>query len=200
MTMTQNLHEAVQLLSDGGVIDRLKDEAQDAKELERAGILARLAQFEQEQAERAATLEKVRPALEKKIAELEAELKATRHELAALDTSSSAYITGDKLRTKLRRLADPRIAQAIVRLGELDGKARGAFAGGTRRVRLLTGGYTTEQVSNGLMVSDLLAGINGTRRELEALQEAKRPEGLAAYLAEKIEPFKQAVQKLHGLN
>lgn len=196
--MTPNLHEAVQLLSDGGVIDRLKDEAQDAKELERAGILARLAQFEQEQAKRAATLEKVRPALEKRIAELEAELKATRQELAALDTSTP--ITGDKLRGKLRRLADPRIAQAIDHLTELAGKARGAFAGGTRRVRLLTGGYTTEQVSNGLMVSDLLASINETKRELETLQEAKRPDDLAAYLAGVIEPFKQAVQKLHGLN
>ncbi len=196
--MTTNLHEAVQLLSDGGVIDRLKDEAQDAKELERAGILARLAQFEQDEAKRAATLERVRPTLEKRIAELEAELKATRYELAALDTSTP--ITGDKLRGKLRRLADPRIAQAIDQLGELAGKARGAFAGGTRRVRLLTGGYTTEQIGNGGMVSDLLAGITATRRELEALQEAKRPGDLAAYLAEKIEPFKQAVQKLHGLN
>lgn len=196
--MTPNLHEAMQLLSDGGVIDRLKDEAQDAKELERAGILARLAQFEQEQAKRAATLEKVRPPLEKKIAELEAELKATRRELAALDTSTP--ITGDKLRSNLRRLADPRIAQAIDHLTELAGKTRGAFAGGTRRVRLLTGGYATEQVSNALMISDLLADINGTKRELEALQEAKRPEGLATYLAEKIEPFKQAVRKLHGLN
>lgn len=193
-----SLDEAVQLLSDGGVIDRLKDEAQDAKELERAGILARLAQFEEEQAKRAATLEKVRPALEKRIAELEAELKATRHELRALDTATP--ITGDKLRGKLRRLADPRIAQAIDQLGELAGKARNGFASGTRRVRLLAGGYTTEQVSNGLMVSDLLAGINGAKRELEALQEAKRPDDLAAYLAEKIQPFKEAVQKLHGLN
>ncbi len=193
-----SLDEAVQLLSDGGVIDRLKDEAQDAKELERAGILARLAQFEEEQAKRAATLEKVRPALEKRIAELEAELKATRHELGALDTSTP--ITGDKLRIKLRRLADPRIAQAMGQLTELADKARNGFASGTRRVRLLAGGYTTEQVSNGLMVSDLLAGINGAKRDLEALQEAKRPDDLAAYLAEKIQPFKEAVQKLHGLN
>lgn len=193
-----NLQDAVQLLADGGVLNRLATEAQDSKELERAELLARLAEFEQAEAKRAATLDKVRPPLEKRIAELEAELLATRRELATL--ASATPLTGDSLRTKLRRLADPRIAAAIDNLTELAGKARGAFAGGTRRVRLLTGGYTTEQVSNGLMVSDLLAGINGTRRELEALQEAKRPDGLAAYLAEKIEPFKQAVQKLHGLN
>jgi hypothetical protein len=198
MTMTTSLHEAVQLLSTGGVIDRLKDEAQDAKEAERVALLARLAEFEQAEAKRAATLEKVRPALEKRIAELEAELKATRHELAALDTWTS--ITGDKLRGKLRRLADPRIDQAISQLSELAGKARDGFAGGTRRVRLLTGGHRMERISNGLAVSDLLAGINGAKREMEALQEAKRPDDLAAYLAEKIEPFKQAVQKLHGLN
>lgn len=193
-----NLHEAVQLLSDGGVIDRLKDEAQTAKEAERADILKRLAQFEQSEAKRVATLEKVRPTLEKRISELEAELEAARHELSTLDTGTP--ITGDKLRGKLRRLADPRIAQAIDQLGEMAEKARGAFAGGTRRVRLLTGGYATENVSNGLEVSDLLAGINGARRELQAIQESKRPDDLAAYLAEKIGPFKQAVRQLHNLD
>ena len=196
--MTTNLHEAVQLLSDGGVIDRLKDEAQDAKELERAEILARLAQFEQQERERAATLDKVRPALEKKVAELKAELEATQRELAALATSTPA--TGDKLRGKLRRLADPRIAQAMSQLGDLFDKAREGFVGGTRRVALLTGGHTTKQVSNALQISDLLASINAARLELEALQEAKRPDELTVYLAEKLEPIKQGVQKLHGFN
>ena len=196
--MTTSLHEAVQLLTDGGVIDRLKDEAQDEKELERAGILARLAEFEQEEAKRAATLDKVRPALEKRVAELKAELEATQHELAALATSTP--VTGDKLRGKLRRLADPRIAQAMSHLGGMFDKAREGFVCGTRRVALLTGGHTTKQVGNALQVSDLLASIKATRLELEALQEAKRPDDLTALLAEKLEPIRQGVQKLHGFD
>lgn len=198
MTISTNLQEAVQLLSDGGVIDRLKDEAQASKEAERADLLALLAQYEEAEAARGAVLEKARPALAIKIAELEAALNAARRELAALDTGTP--LTGDRLRTKLRRLADPRIGQAIDHLIELSDKARDGFAGGTRRVRLLTGGYTTEQVSNGLMVSDLLADINQARRDLEALQHAKRPDDLAARLDGIIDPLKKAVQKLHGLN
>lgn len=193
-----NVQEAVDLLSSGGVIDRLKDEAQAKNEAERAKLLVRLAEFERDEAKRAATVANVRPPLVQRIAELEAELNATRLELRQIDTGFTP-ITGDKLRSKLRRLADPRIGQAITQLHDLGEKARHAFRSVEISERTVTG-RRKRLVSNALEIADLLGGISGIVTELKALEEAERPDDLAAYLDGKIEPIKVAVQKLLGLN
>lgn len=192
-----NVQEAVDLLSSGGVIDRLKDEAQAKNEAERAKLLVRLAEFERDEAKRAATVANVRPALVQRIAELEAELNATRQELRQIDTSFT-YITGDKLRSQLRRLADPRIGQAITQLHDLGEKARHAFRSVEFSERTAIG-RRRRQSSNALEIADVLGSISGVVSELESMQEAERPADLAAYLDGKIEPIKVAVQKLHGL-
>lgn len=191
-----NLQEAVELLSAGGVIERIKEDVQAEREAERAALLAQLAQVEQDEAKRAATVEKVKPVLLKKFAELKAELAATERELKALEGIPSFTI--ENTRGKLRRLSDPRIWQAITQLRDLESKARDAFRHGTRRVKRLAGGHDVFTESNALEVADVVAEIRAAMGELEALAEAARPDDLAALLAAKIEQAKQSVGKLGG--
>ncbi|MDP1646078.1 MAG: hypothetical protein Q8L71_11360 [Thiobacillus sp.] len=191
-----NLQEAVQLLSEGGVIDRLKEDAQAEREAQRAELLTLLARVESAEAERVAAVEKVKPDLLKRHAALKAELAAVVRELAALDTHTSFTI--EKTKGKLRKLADPRIGQAINQLHDYAAKARAAFRSGSRRVKKLSGGYERTTESNAIEVADLVAEIHRAVGELEALQEARRPDNLAALLAEKIDPIKRSVRKLHG--
>lgn len=190
-----NLAEAVQLLSDGGVLTRLKDEAQSEREAERAGLLVRLSALEKSQAEDGAIAEKMRAAAVARIAELEASLAQARKELAATVAPSSFSI--DKLRGKLRRLADPRIGAAIEQLLDLGEKARHAFSIGTSRVRRLHGTSTSE-TSNALPIADVLADIRKTRIELEALAEQERPDDLDAVIAAKLDPIRLEVRRLAG--
>lgn len=193
-----NLQEAVQLLSEGGVIDRLKEDAQSEREAQRAELLTKLAQVEQAEAERVAGVEKAKPDLLHRRAALKAELAAVDRELAALDTP--AGFTLEKTRGKLRKLSDPRIGQAINQLSDLESKARAAFCIGSRRVKKLMGGYETTTASNAIEVADAVAEIRRVAAELEALKEARRPDDLAGLLKAKLNPCKAAVRKLSGLD
>lgn len=197
MTMrnSHNLDEAVKLLSDGGVLTRLKDEAQSEREAERAGLLVRLSDLEKRQAEDGAKAEETRAATVARIAELEASLAQARKDLAAIEAPNG--ITLDKLRGKLRRLSDPRIGEAIVQLYDLFDKARGAFATGNFRVKKMLG-YAHDVTSNALPIADVMADIKRARLELEALQEQQRPDDLDAVIAAKLDPIRLAVRNLHG--
>lgn len=191
-----NLQEAVELLSAGGVIERIKEDVQFEREAERAVLLAQLAKVEQDEAKRAAAVEKVKPDLLKRHAALKAELAATEREIKALDPTPSFTI--EKTRGKLRKLADPRIGQAVNQLRDLESKARAAWRHGTRRVKRLAGGHSVFTESNALEVADVVAEIRAGMGELEALAEAARPDDLAALLAAKIAQAKQSVGKLGG--
>lgn len=195
MRNAHNLDEAVKLLSDGGVLTRLKDEAQSEREAERAGLLDRLADLEKRQAEDGAQAEETRAATVARIAELEASLATARKDLAAIEAPNG--ITLDQLRGKLRRLADPRIGEAIMELSDLFDKARGAFVTGNFRVKKMLG-YSSEATSNALPIADALADIKQARIELETLQEQQRPDDLDAVIAAKINPIRMAVRKLNG--
>lgn len=195
MRNSHNLDEAVKLLSDGGVLTRLKDEAQSEREAERAGLLAQLSDLEKRQAEDGAKAEETRAATVARIAELEASLDQARKALAAIAAPSS--FTLDKLRGKLRRLADPRIGEAIVELSDLSDKARGAFVTGSIRVKKMLG-YSLSATSNALPIADVLADIRKTQIELEALQEQQRPDDLDAVIAAKLDPIRLEVRRLAG--
>lgn len=190
--------ETLQLLTDGGVIGKLKDDAQNAREVERAELLTKLAQVEQAEAARAAELAKVRSALLTKVAQLEADLMAARQELNALCPPTG--VTAQKLRGNLRKLADPRIAEAITQLIYLSDKARQAFGSRPVYTKKLVGGRAVEYHSNADQCNEVQTAVKAARLELEALQEAERPAELDKLLAEKIDPIKLAVQRLHGLN
>lgn len=192
------IEEAVQLLSEGGVIDRLKEEAQFEREAERGELLAKLAQVEQAEAARAAELAKVRPALLQKITRLETELQTARNELDALNVPTG--FTVEKLRGKLRRLADPRIGLAIAYLLDLGDRARHTFVSAPQRVKKLSGGHETTYVTNGEQIAEVQASVKAAVRKLEAIQEAARPTDLDAVLVELVDPIKLAVQRLHGLH
>lgn len=193
-----DVNEALQLLTDGGVIDRLKSDAQASRETERAGLLATLAQVEQAEAARGAELAKVRPALIAKIAKLEAELKTARRELNALAVPTGH--TADKIRGKLRKLSDPRIGAAIAQLLDLADKARRAFLSTPVRTKKLSGGYETVIESNAGRIEAVQQSVRAAVRKLEAVQEAERPADLDAVLVEIVDPIKLAVQRLHGLH
>ncbi|WP_310445923.1 hypothetical protein [Thiobacillus sp.] len=196
MNTTTNLQEAVQLLSEGGVLTRLKDEAQAEKEVQRAGWLVRLAELEKRQAEDGVHFDKKRESLSQQIADLEGKLNAARAELRKLEAPNPVSI--EKLRGKLRRLADPKIGAAIVQLSDLSEKARHKFSSGAHRVRTFRG-VVRETTSNALQIADVMADCRRVQLELEAMQEAARPDDLDAVIAAKIDPIKQAVRKLHGL-
>lgn len=197
MSNSNNLAEAVQLLSDGGVLTRLKDEAQSEREAERAALLVRLSALEKSQAEDSAKSEKMRAAALARIAELEAGLKKARTDLNLAASAAPNTITLDKLRGKLRRLADPRIGVAIMQLSDLSDQARGAFATRTGRVRRL-GGKSTIEINNALPIADVMADIQRTKLELEALQEQQRPDDLDAVIAAKLETVRVGVRNLRG--
>lgn len=193
--MTAHLNEAVELLAP--VVDRLRSEAQDDREVERAALLTKLAQVERAEATRAAEYGKVRAALEATIAELETELQAARRELNEL--AAPTGFTAEKLRGKLCRLADPRIAQAIQELRDLEDKARHSFRAAEVSTKKI-GGRSIRTISNAEEINATVASVREAVRELEALMEAERPDDLAKLLEQKIQPIKIAVQRLHGLH
>lgn len=196
MRMNANVEEAISLLAEGGVLTRLKDEAQSEKEAQRAGWLVQLAALEKRLAEDGAQAEKKRTALAQRIADLDAQLKEARAELVRLEVPSSFSI--EKLRGKLRRLADPRFAEAIRQLSDLADKARQQFVVREARTRTLHGHQRTTK-SNALDIADVLADCRAAQLELEAMQEAARPDDLDAVIAAKLDPIRQVVRKLHGL-
>lgn len=196
--MSRNFEKAMAVLAEAGVIDSLEAEAQDAREVERAELLERLAGFEAAEAKRLAKIDGARPELEQKVAELEAALEAARRELRELVDGPSSF-TGQKLRGKLSKLADPRIDRAIGTLRDLEGEARKAFSYGTvLGQRRLAGGHDKRTVSNAIEVADVMADCRAAIGDLELLKIAKRPDDLAEVLAAHVEPLKVAVRKLSG--
>lgn len=193
-----DVNKALQLLADGGVLDKLKADAQSAREAERALLLVRLTEIEQAEAMRAAELAKVRPALLEKIAGLESELRAAKLELNKLAVPTG--LAAEQLRGNLRKLSDPRIAEAITKLSDLFDKARHSFSSHEVRVRKLAGGRSVERQNNSGRIAVVMENIRDARYALEALQEAERPADLDAVLAELVDPIKIDVRRLHGMD
>lgn len=196
MSEKTNVEEAIGLLADGGVLTRLKDEAQSEREAQRAGLLVQLASLEKRLAEDGAQAEKKRAALVQRITALEAQLNEARADLRKIEVPDSFSI--EKLRGKLRRLADPRFAVAIRQLSDLSDKARHQFAAREQRVRTILG-VRRAIASNALEIADILAACRRVQLEFEAMQEAARPDDLDSVIAAKVDPIRQAVRDLHGL-
>lgn len=193
-----DVNEALQLLADGGVLDKLKTEAQDAREAERAQLLVKLAEIERAEETRAAELAKVRPPLLEKIARLESELQAAKQELNALAVPTG--LAAERLRGSLRKLADPRIGEAIYKLSDLFDKARHSFRSREVRVRTVTGRRRIASEGNIDRINAVMENIRTARYALEAMQEAERPADLDAALAELLDPIKLDVRRLHGMD
>ncbi len=194
-----NVQEAIELLRSGGVIDRLKDEAQTAREVERAELLERLQKAEKDEADRVAAIQKNRPALLERVAKLEAELADARRALRQFDGLDVSYVSRDKLRMKLRKLADPRIGETLSHLRDLIGRAHQGFRSAVVRVRTVNGKETRTE-SNALEIGYVVESIRAAIVQLEALEESPRPANLDAVLRQLVEPLEAAVRKLHGFN
>lgn len=193
--------EAVEMLEESGVLDRLKEDAQTAREEERAALLQRLDEVEKRQldlSEAAAKQISSQAAevarLEALLAEAKAGLKQQNEELIGLDA------TANKLRGKLRHLADPRIEEAILKLIDYTEMARQHFHTGERPIGGLFKRKTTVTVSNAAQVAEVMAMARAGRAQLEVLKEAERPANLEAVIAEIVDPVKARLRELAGLH
>lgn len=193
--------EAVEMLEESGVLDRLKEDAQTAREEERATHLQRLGEVEKrllELSEADAKQTSGQAAevarLEALLAEAKAGLRQRNEELAGLDA------TANKLRGKLRRLADPRIEAAILKLSDYAEIARQRFRTGEEPIRGLFVRKVTKTVSNADQVAEVMALARAGRAQLEVLKEAERPANLEAVIAEIVDPVKARLRELAGLH
>ncbi|MDO9225639.1 MAG: hypothetical protein Q7W53_06395 [Pseudomonadota bacterium] len=197
-----NLSEAVELLESGGILDRLKNEAQAEREIERNALLAELVQAEQrDQAAGEAAAEGVEK-LTEKVAKLEAQLLAAREALNLLTAEGAAIgVLAANFRGQLRKLADPRLQSAIADVSRFWDMARHRFA--SRQVPKPAGvffrGKTAVTESNAATIAEIMASCVAARERLEAMQEAPRPDDLEAVIAQLVDPVRADLRTLSGL-
>lgn len=179
--MSNEVIEAIDLLASAGVIDRLKNEAQAERELERAELLDKLLAIEEQDTTLGAVLADGIVRLSGVIADLEKKLARARGELSKTTAERSALGTNaQQMRFRLRQLADPAIDAAIVDLTHVAERARREFRATTEYspVDPISGKRTARAISNGEPVSQLLEACATARGQLEALKEAPRPADL----------------------
>lgn len=197
-----HLQEAVDLLVSGGVLARIQEESQAAREAKRAELLAQIPAAEKVATERCEAYAKLQVELEARVALLEADLATARSQLlkhgSDYGTANAGRRNVETMRSELRKLSDPRIEEACRELRNLEGNIRWAFLSSERRTKRLGGGYNVSVESNALQCADVAADLRAELAELEALKEAPRPDDLAALLASKLARAKQGVDKLGG--
>jgi multidrug efflux pump subunit AcrA (membrane-fusion protein) len=196
--MSENLAEAVELLSSGGVLHRLKSEAQAEREAERTGLLVKLVEAEHAERDQAKQAQEGRTKALDEIRRLEAELAQARKTLAGYDHGTIALTaTSDKLRARLRKLSDPLYEQAKVELNDLHEKARNAFSTHTFALPMVVG-LKPSTHTNALEIAEALSDIRRTQAVLSSMQEAARPDDLENVIESILEPIRLTVRKLNG--
>lgn len=200
--MGTNAVEVEDLRPLAGLLGRLKEEEQAKREAERAEDLQKLKTVEARQSELGAAAAKLRAEQAGRVARLEAQLAEARAELnRANEELTGLDATATKLRGKLRKLADPRLDAAILKLQEYSEQARARFQSGTMPVR---GGIfrrrSIETVSNAEPIAEIMAEARAGVAQLEALKESTRPENLDAVIASIVDPVKRSLQELAGLS
>lgn len=195
-----DIAEVAEVLSQAGVIDRLKEDAQAEREKEREGLLGKLEAVEKRRIELAEGAAKETSGKAAEVARLEAELAKARvglnqanEELTGLDA------TATKLRGKLRRLADPRIDAAILKLSDYSEMARQRFISGEVPVYGIIRRRTTKTVNNAETVAEIMAACRAGQAQLEALQESARPHHLEETIKAIVDPIKIRLRDLAGL-
>ncbi|MDP1906611.1 MAG: hypothetical protein Q8M09_20625 [Pseudomonadota bacterium] len=193
--------EAVAILDGAGVLDRLKREAQDERETERNALLAELVQAEQRDQAAGAAAAEGSEKLTAKIEKLEAQLLAAREELNLLTAGGAAGIHAANIRGRLRKLADPRIQSAIADVSRFWNMARHRFA--SRQVPKPAGvffrGKTAVTESNAATIAEIMAACVAAREQLEAMQEAPRPDDLDGVIEHLVGPVRADLRTLSGL-
>lgn len=184
----------VKLLEQVGAMDKIREAAQVDREAERAAILEEMDAQIAKDAEIAATCAEAEAKVLAKIGKAEAELAAARKALADLrGANSMSGFRVEKLKGKLRRLADPRIDQAIRECHDLFDRARHGFGVGTVYWRNRRGESTPVQASNATSVAERMADCRTAIATLEALQVAARPDDLDAVIEIILAPLRTKI-------
>ncbi|MEW5789521.1 MAG: hypothetical protein AB1899_16880 [Pseudomonadota bacterium] len=197
MAQANSVTEAIGLLNESGMLARLKDEAQRDREIEREKLLSRLAEFEATQAEAGKHHAEEVVAATERVRLAEEALRAARAALNEATNMAMTPATGEKLRGKLRRLADPAIDDAARALADLADRARGAFRSNeTTKVDPLSGRKFMMDVSNAAEIAHIQARITMATKQLEVLRESRRPDNLSEVLESITSPIRDEVRTL----
>jgi hypothetical protein len=193
--MSTNLQEAVELLSNGGVLQKLKADVQTIRENERAGLLVKLAAAEKQLAVDGPKAAKKRLELEALVERRKAELAEAKLQLNSTPFASDFQI--EKLKGHLVKLSDPRLQAALAQLIVFTRQTHEAFRTSSHTVRLL-GKKVVEVSSNSEQTAEILSSIRQARGRLEAMQVQAPPVDMDAEIDALITPIRDAVRKLAG--
>lgn len=193
-----NLAEAVELLSSGGVLDRLKSEAQAEREAERTGLLAKLVEVEYTEGELGKQAHEARTKALAEIKRLEAKLAEEKRTLSDIAQGAAGMgASAQRLRGRLQKLSDPLYEQAKAELNDLHEKARDAFSTHTFALPMVVG-LKPSTHTNALEIAEALSDIRRTQAVLSSMQEAARPDHLENVIEAMLEPIRLTVRKLNG--
>lgn len=200
--MTDQLEKAVGLLSERGILDKLRAEAQAEREVERAGLMQELAAAEAADEERGAVLSAEILKAAALVAEREkalAEARASLNEMSA-QTSPLGAVAG-QIRNRLRSLADPAIDEAIIAISLIAERARREFrsAAAYSRPDPLSGKRAVFDESNTENIGDILQACAEARAQMEALKDAPRPADLTAVIERLLDGPRLKLRRLMGV-
>ncbi|MFA7399133.1 MAG: hypothetical protein WCZ98_01505 [Sideroxydans sp.] len=193
--------EILELLRERNLDEKLLESRQLDREIERNNLIQKLAQQSKDDEEKSRRLAARRMNLEAKLRTARAEAEAASIGLDEIATDQATVgVSAQKLRGKLRSLADPRIEQALCTLRRLVDRARAGYKGRTRLVRKgIMGGTVEKETNNSIEVADAVGQIETAMRSLEDLKEQSRPADLQNQIEKNVAPCLNTVRAIVGL-
>lgn len=193
--------EILDILRERKIDEKLLESQQLEREKERAELLNQLDPQVRADEENNKKLAARRRDVENRLREAEAAAAAARREMCDIESESMRIgFNAERLRGKLRKLADPRIEASINILMGFAGRSRSAFKSKSISVRIgLMGGRSNVDESNSMEIAEALALITAAIERLKNLQEQPRPADVAAFIENNEKACRGAVRKLIGV-
>jgi hypothetical protein len=197
----KSLDEIAHLLNSGGVLDKLAATAQEEREFERAELLVKLAEVEKADSIAGKKLAVEIVLATQALAQADDKIRPAKARLLELSQQSANIgATAQKLRGKLRRLADPQLDQGARLVDHLFDKARNSFAGHDVVQRIgRSKRKVTVRETNAEQISEVMAKCRAAQLQIDALRESPRPDNLVEVLAAITDPIRADVRRLAGL-
>lgn len=194
--------QVLDALRSRGIDKRLAEEEQTRREAERSGILVTLEKLIPEDEANGKRLAALCDETRQAIRLAEAAAAEGRLRLNTLEAEwGQVGARAERLRGALRKLADPGIEAARVRLRSFHDQVRSAFRSRTLTVQVddVSGRKGEKVESNGDEIKRVIDAIRAADGKLEALQLAPRPANLSGVIASIVDPVLLRVQRLAGL-
>lgn len=194
-------NEIIDILRERNIDEKLIESRQLDREKERGELFQHLISQTKGDEEKGKRLAERRSNLEEKLRAAIAAANAARTGLNEINGDMSMVgFRAERLRGKLRSLADPRIEQALCTLRGLADRARAGYKNRTQTMRTsLMGDRADVDIGNSMDIVEVLALITTSMRRLEALQEQPRPADLSAVIEKNVAPCLSAVRAIAGL-